>query len=32
MANFAVLSDGKRITSPRFLRHAERRLRKAHRG
>ncbi|MGW6729508.1 RNA-guided endonuclease InsQ/TnpB family protein [Nocardia sp. NPDC055029] len=28
LARFAVLSDGKTITSPRFLRQAERRLRK----
>ncbi|WP_067476356.1 RNA-guided endonuclease InsQ/TnpB family protein [Nocardia amamiensis] len=29
LSTFAVLSDGKRIESPRFLRQAERRLRKA---
>ncbi|MCP9624577.1 IS200/IS605 family element transposase accessory protein TnpB [Nocardia otitidiscaviarum] len=29
LSTFAVGSDGKMITSPRFLRHAERRLRKA---
>lgn len=29
LTTFAVLSDGKRIVSPRFLRQAERRLRKA---
>ncbi|MGX1808275.1 RNA-guided endonuclease InsQ/TnpB family protein [Nocardia sp. NPDC055321] len=29
LSTFAVLSNGKRITSPRFLRQAERRLRKA---
>ncbi|WP_433567603.1 RNA-guided endonuclease InsQ/TnpB family protein [Nocardia sp. CA-151230] len=29
LSTFAVLSDGKRIDSPRFLRRAERRLRKA---
>ncbi|MFD4460402.1 RNA-guided endonuclease InsQ/TnpB family protein [Nocardia sp. NPDC058480] len=29
LTTFAVLSDGKMITSPRFLRQAERRLRKA---
>ncbi|WP_405150734.1 transposase [Nocardia salmonicida] len=29
LATFAVLSDGRTITSPRFLRRAERRLRKA---
>ncbi len=29
---FAVLSDGRKVTSPRFLRRAERRLRKAQRN
>ncbi|GAA0585270.1 RNA-guided endonuclease InsQ/TnpB family protein [Actinomadura livida] len=29
LTHFAVLSDGRKITSPRFLRRAERRLRKA---
>ncbi len=32
LTTFAVLSDGKTITSPRFLRQAERRLRKAQRA
>jgi len=32
LATFAVLSNGKRIESPRFLRQAERRLRKAQQG
>ncbi|MFI1462434.1 RNA-guided endonuclease InsQ/TnpB family protein [Nocardia carnea] len=31
LATFAVLSDGRRIDSPRFLRQAERRLKKAQR-
>jgi putative transposase len=31
LATFAVLSNGRRIDSPRFLRQAERRLKKAHR-
>ncbi|MFE3319638.1 RNA-guided endonuclease InsQ/TnpB family protein [Nocardia sp. NPDC059195] len=30
LTTFAVLSDGKTITSPKFLRQAERKLRKAH--
>jgi len=29
LAHFAVLSDGRKIASPRFLRRAERKLRKA---
>jgi putative transposase len=32
LTTFAVLSDGKRIDSPRFLRRAERRLKKAQRA
>jgi putative transposase len=32
LKHFAVLSDGQRITSPRFLRRAERRLKKAQRA
>ncbi|MFF4240060.1 RNA-guided endonuclease InsQ/TnpB family protein [Actinomadura geliboluensis] len=32
LTHFAVLSDGRKITSPRFLRRAERRLRKAQRA
>ncbi|WP_063061680.1 RNA-guided endonuclease InsQ/TnpB family protein [Nocardia sienata] len=32
LSTFAVLSNGKRIASPRFLRQAERRLRKAQRA
>jgi transposase len=32
LTHFAVLSDGRKVASPRFLRRAERRLRKAQRG
>ncbi|MDA2809996.1 RNA-guided endonuclease TnpB family protein [Nocardiopsis sp. RSe5-2] len=32
LTHFAVLSDGTRIANPRFLRRAERKLRKAHRS
>ncbi|WP_119729104.1 RNA-guided endonuclease InsQ/TnpB family protein [Thermomonospora amylolytica] len=32
LRHFAVLSDGRRITNPRFLRRAERRLRRAQRN
>jgi len=30
--HFAVLSDGRKIASPRFLRRAENKLRRAHRA
>ncbi len=32
LATFAVMSNGQTITSPRFLRHAERKLRNAHKA
>ena len=32
LKHFAVLSDGRKITSPRFLRRAEKRLRRAQRS
>ncbi|MFB7738260.1 RNA-guided endonuclease InsQ/TnpB family protein [Streptomyces sp. NPDC056112] len=32
LTHFAILSDGTKVTSPRFLRRAEKRLKKAHRG
>jgi putative transposase len=32
LGHFAVLSNGKKITSPRFLRRAEKQLKKAHRA
>ncbi len=32
LKNFAVLSDGRKIASPRFLRRAEKKLRRAQRA
>ena len=32
LAHFAVLSDGRKVSNPRFLRRAERKLRKAHKA